>query len=284
MGRCGHDLVERQIPMRDGGKERFRYLPDEVRERPPGSFVVVPVDADGEGVEEAIDRLLNLGRTPQRHRRADDDVISTGHPMEPAVERRQKDLEKRRPGLAGDRLKRRGGIGFDCEPKHPSRRTSLRGSPPPRPSEFAGGVGQRLAPKPGATIPFGRTEGREAEVRSPCRWPCPLGFHIRRRGEVVEKQFDRPVIDDRVVEREEQDAVWGRLRKQRRPPQRRRRQVEGNPGVGPQCRLDYRRVDKGLFRPRHRHLVDQRNPLDRAIVPGLERGSQGRMTRHHPAE
>ena len=82
-----------------------------------------------------------------------------------------------------------------------------------------------------------------------------------------------------MVEIEEENAVRGGRGKQRRPPQRRRRQVEGNPGVGPQRRLDYRRVDKGLFRPRHRHFFHRRDPLHRAIISGLETGSQRWMAR-----
>ena len=43
--------------------------------------------------------------------------------------------------------------------------------------------------------------------------------------------MDRPLVDDRVVEREQKNAMGGGGRKERRPPQRRRRKIKRHPGM-----------------------------------------------------
>ena len=101
----------------------------------------------------------------------------------------------------------------------------------PRPGQVTVGASQFLPPKPRTAIPlrgigFGQPgRGERHRLRRIERL-----FHLRPR-ELTEEQMDRPLVDDRVVEREQKNAMGGGGRKERRPPQRRRRKIKRHPGM-----------------------------------------------------
>ena len=55
---------------------------------------------------------------------------------------------------------------------------------------------------------------------------------IRRARQFIEQEPNRPIVDDRVVKDEQQDAVWRGIGKHARAPQRRCGEVEGLAGDG----------------------------------------------------
>ena len=147
------------------------------------------------------------------------------------------------------------------------------------PEKFTARAGQRLLPIAAVSrlIGSGKWNQRRADSVG------IIAPFVRLR-ELPEQQLDRPVVDDRVVEREEKDAVRRCPGKKLGPPEGRGVEFERAAAVLDKRSLDRCTLHRRLHQPRHLHRRDRQDSLERAVATVDKAASQRPMASHGPAE